>query len=115
MGTLAAVCVAGTDAGQPVPIMLGQVFIQGRGFFGISVLGPGQMGNSRFDDDTTGIVLPAIWAACVRQFKGANQVRKSDALQYQRDENRAEREEDDQVAMREGSAVSEHDRQRKRG
>jgi hypothetical protein len=61
---------------------------------------------SGFDHDPARFLLFAVRPSSSGQSQGADQRRKSDALQHKRYDDDAERQKDDQVPLREPGAVS---------
>ena len=83
---------ASLKACEPLAIMPDQVFIDRGGFFAVLFFRILQMGDGGFDHNAPGFPFLAVRPGGSGETKRADKRRKRDALQYERDENNAERE-----------------------
>src|SRR5215471_6984377 len=95
--------------------MAGQILVQFRELLAVPFFRMLQMGNRGLDDDSPRLLLFAVWPGGSREAHRPDQRRQGQTLQYERDKNNAESEEDDQVAMRERASIRQNRGERQGG
>jgi hypothetical protein len=95
------------QARQPLAIVPGQLFIERGAFFNVLFLGIFQMGDGRFNDNASRFPFLTIQPAGSSQAEGADDRWKRAALQYERRENYAECEKNNQSPIGKRAAICE--------
>jgi len=105
VGYLPLASVARLKACKPLVIVPGKIFIERGDFFAVLFFRIIQMGHSGVDHKAPRFLFLAVRAGGSSQAEGADERRKGDALQYERDAYNAEREKNNQIPLGERAAI----------